>query len=84
MITTDDIIRAALDLAQEQTPVQPARGGIAPRPMCPAGKHDMATHGRQVWKNGRKNGRYCIGCKRERQRKPGAEPRPNSQKPRTR
>lgn len=81
-ITIEDILRAARELEKEQTPVGPAYGGIGPQDVCPAGEHDMDTHGRQIWKNGRKNGRYCIGCKRKRQRTPGAAPRPNAQKPR--
>lgn len=40
-------------------------------PMCPAGIHDMATHGRQAWKTRPdgsrvKNGRYCDGCRKVR------------------
>jgi len=85
-ITIDDILTAARELAREQRGNN--GGGMAPRPLCGAGRHDMGVHGRQVWKrlaDGRvvKNGRYCIGCKRERQRAPGASERVNAQKPRT-
>jgi hypothetical protein len=45
------------------------KGGIEPRELCPAGKHDMATHGVQKYtKSGTKNGRYCKGCKLDRER----------------
>lgn len=78
-ISNDDIVRAALELRAESR---------ARTKMCPAGEHDMETHGRQIWKtmpDGHQvmNGRYCIGCKRKRQRDPAAAERPNAQKPRT-
>jgi hypothetical protein len=42
--------------------------GRPPQETCSQG-HDMAKHGRQIFtRDGRKNGRECTECKRERQR----------------
>lgn len=80
-ITLDDILAAAISLERGNNGGGPKRSDF-----CRNG-HDMSIHGRQqmkVLEDGRevKNGRYCLPCKRTRQRTPGAPERPTSQKPR--
>lgn len=80
-ISIEDILEAAAFVrhSKEQRGKGPAR-----KTHCVNG-HDLSVHGEQKWKINEageqvKNGRFCVECKREKQRTGPA--RPNAQKPR--